>query len=95
MFVIILRYLKPIEEMDRLRPPHLTFLDEYYAKNVFLASGRQNPATGGIILAHGVTRDKLDEIIRQDPFHKENAATYEVIEFIPNKYAPFFSGVLG
>lgn len=88
MFAVILTYTQPLEVMDKLRPPHLDFLDKYYAKGVFLASGRQTPPVGGCILAKGVSREELEEILKEDPFHTENAATYQIVEFSPNKFAP-------
>lgn len=94
MFVIVLTYLKPIEEMDRLRPPHLDFLDKYYAKGIFIASGRQTPMKGGVILAHTSSRTEIEQIIEEDPFKTEGAATYEIIEFTPNKHIPALKDVL-
>jgi uncharacterized protein YciI len=88
MFVVILTYTQPLEVMDKLRPAHLEFLDTYYAKGVFLASGCQNPPTGGVILAKGIDRDELDAIMREDVFYAEKAATFEIVEFDPIKFAP-------
>jgi len=85
MFVITLSYLKPLTEMDRLRPAHLEFLDRYYAKNIFLTSGRQTPPTGGVILALADSKAALEQIIAEDPFYTEKAATYTITEFIPTK----------
>jgi uncharacterized protein YciI len=70
----------------KLRPKHLEFLDIYYDKNIFIASGRQNPLIGGVILARGVTRDELENLLKEDPFYTEDAATYEITEFTPNKF---------
>jgi uncharacterized protein YciI len=88
MFVILLSYVKPIEEIDRLRPAHLQFLDRYYAKNIFIASGRQTPLKGGVILANAESRAAIEQIITEDPFYTEKAATFEIVEFTPNKVSP-------
>lgn len=88
MFVIKLTYHKPLSVMDELRPAHLEFLDKYYAKNIFLISGRQNPPIGGVILAHNIEKEKLEEILKQDPFYQEQAAIFEVTEFVPSKFHP-------
>ena len=85
MFVILLTYTKPIEAIDSLRPAHLEFLDKYYAQDIFLASGRQNPLTGGVILANSSSRLEIEKIITEDPFYTEKVATYQIIEFKPNK----------
>jgi uncharacterized protein YciI len=86
MFVVKLTYTKPIENLDELRPIHLKFLDIYYEKNIFIASGRQVPAIGGVILARGVSKKELENILQQDPFYIEKAATYEITEFSVNKF---------
>jgi uncharacterized protein YciI len=88
MFVIILSYIKPIEVIDALRPAHLEFLDRYFAKNIFITSGRQNPLKGGVIMATGVSRSEIEQIITEDPFHTEKVATFEIIEFNPTKVSP-------
>ena len=49
MFVVLITYLKPISEIDAQLADHVRFLDEQYAKGLFLASGRQVPRTGGVI----------------------------------------------
>lgn len=85
MFVIILSYIKPIEVIDALRPSHLEFLDRYFAKNIFIASGRQVPLKGGVILANSSSRAEVEQIITEDPFYIEKVATFEIIEFTPNK----------
>ena len=86
MYVILSTYHKPLPEMDALRPRHLAFLDTYYAKGIFIASGRQDPPVGGCILANGVSRDELDAILAQDPFATAGAATYQVITVNANKF---------
>jgi uncharacterized protein YciI len=86
MFVVKLTYTNSIEKIDELRPVHLKFLDIYYEKNIFIASGRQVPAVGGIILARSVSKKELENILQQDPFCIEKVATYEITEFSVNKF---------
>ncbi|SHI77693.1 YciI family protein [Propionispora hippei] len=87
MFVIILKYVKPLEVIDELIPGHIVFLDACYDKGIFLMSGRQNPREGGIILAQANSRAEIDAIIKHDPFYTNQAAEYTVIEFLPSKCA--------
>ena len=51
MFVVLLNYEKPLEEIDDLMSDHMAYLRRCYASGVFLASGRREPRTGGVILA--------------------------------------------
>ena len=94
MFVVILRYLVSPETMDLHRPAHWEWLDRYYAKGVLIASGPQIPKTGGCILARGVTRRELEDILREDPFSLHHLAEYQIFEVDVTKAAPDFVGLL-
>lgn len=85
MFVVILDYVKPLEEVDRLKAAHVAFLDAQYEKGHFIASGPRKPRTGGVILAQGMSREQLDAVLAEDPFQREGIAHYSVIEFDPTK----------
>ncbi len=87
MFIVILTYTKPLHEIDDLLDEHVQFLDRQYAAGHFLASGRRIPRTGGVILVRSIERTSLDKIFQDDPFQKHGVATYEVVEFTPNKFA--------
>ena len=86
MFVIVLEYLKPLEEVDRWLDGHKSFLQEQYASKRFIASGPLLPRTGGVILARGCGRAELDTILGRDPFQREGVARYTVMEFEPNMF---------
>ncbi len=88
MFLVILTYKQPLSEVDRFVPEHREFLARQYADGVFQLSGRKQPRTGGVILAKAASREQLETILRQDPFHREQIADYEVLEFVPNLSAP-------
>jgi uncharacterized protein YciI len=70
------------------RAAHITFLDTWYARGVFLASGPCYPRTGGIILARASTREALWEIMRTDPFYVEHIAEYRLHAWQANTFAP-------
>lgn len=97
MFVVLLRYLQPLTVVEKYLQEHRNFLDKHYAAGHFLASGAQVPRIGGIILARNLSREELDVVLNEDPFHREQLATYQVIEFSPTKYAvgaeEFFSSM--
>lgn len=87
MFVILLNYIKPISEVDRLVGEHREFLERYYASGHFLLSGRREPRTGGVILAEAETRAEIESIVLNDPFNREQIAEYEIVEFLPSMAA--------
>ena len=90
MFLVILTYKKPIEEIEIYLSEHVLFLDKYYEKKKFIFSGRQNPRTGGIILARSDDKDEMMQIMKEDPFHVHDLADYEMVNFTPTKYDPLF-----
>lgn len=90
MFIVILKYEKPIEAVMSYLDAHIKFLERYYALDKFICSGRQEPRTGGIILCNAEDKAEVNSIINEDPFYKNNIAKYEMIEFIPTNYAEGF-----
>ena len=91
MFVIVLTYVKPLPEVDRHMRAHVKFLDEQYAARTFIASGRQVPRTGGIILARAASKEALVAIMERDPFYAHGVATFEVIQFRTSQHDPEFA----
>ena len=91
MFVVMLTYVKPLPEVDRHMRAHMKFLHEQYAARIFIASGRQVPRTGGVILARAASKQALVELMQRDPFCQSGVATFEVIEFRTSQHDPAFA----
>ena len=94
MFVVLLTYTAPIDEVDQHLHAHREYLQRHYAAGVFLLSGRKEPREGGVILAKAGTREELEAILAQDPFHVHGVASYQIIQFTPTMAAPAFTGLL-
>ena len=88
MFVILLKYTRPLDEIDALMREHVAFLEDCYRAGVFLASGRQVPRKGGVILAVAPDRKDLETVLEHDPFVREGVATYEIVEFRTSLHHP-------
>ncbi|MFV0126795.1 YciI family protein [Streptomyces sp. HMX112] len=88
MFVLELTYTGPIERVDALLGDHMAWLDAHYAAGDFIASGRKNPRDGGIILAVGDDRARIEEITAADPFVTGGVCAYRVTEFVATRTAP-------
>jgi uncharacterized protein YciI len=88
MFIVTLTYIRPLEELDALMSQHVAWLKKHYATGLFIASGRQVPRRGGVILARSGNRQELEEILEQDPFTKTGCARVNVVEFTPSMTAP-------
>jgi uncharacterized protein YciI len=81
LYLIFLRYLVDLEEIDAMMEQHNAFLDKYFKTGAFLVAGRQVPRTGGVILARGKDRATVERITMQDPFVKHKLASVDIVEF--------------
>ena len=81
MFVVELIYKDDLSEIDANMVAHVKFLKKHYASGNFLVSGRKIPRDGGIILAVGTSREQIEAIIQEDPFHARRLADFRIIEF--------------
>lgn len=88
MFVLLARYTKPAEEVDRLLEDHKAWIGRNQEAGRILMTARQVPLTGGLILADGESVDEMRAMIAEDPFHASGAAEYEILEFQPARVTP-------
>jgi uncharacterized protein YciI len=95
MFVIELVYKVDLAEIDAQMAAHVRFLKKYYASGNFLVSGRKIPRDGGIILAVGTSREQIEAIIKEDPFHSRGLADFRIIEFRASQRADDLQKRLG
>jgi uncharacterized protein YciI len=87
MFVIELIYRADLSEIDARMKAHVAFLNKHYAAGTFLISGRKIPRDGGIILAVGKSKQEIEAIVAEDPFHKHGLADFRIIEFRASQLA--------
>ena len=86
MFILSLRYIAPLSEVDAHIEPHMAWVARGYDEGIFLASGRKEPRTGGVILAVG-ERNQLEALVATDPFVLAGVAEYEVTEIVISRTA--------
>jgi len=90
MFILVLKYIKPLEQVDKYLEPHIQYLEKYYSLQKFICSGRRNPRIGGVVLCKAHNLEEAEAIIAEDPFYINQIAEYEIIEFSPSKYVAGF-----
>lgn len=90
MFIFSITYLKPISEVEKYLPQHIDYLERHYQSRHFIASGRKVPRIGGVILCRAENKEQALTIMQKDPFYIYQIAQYELIEFIPTKFAKEF-----
>ncbi|MCI1042011.1 MULTISPECIES: YciI family protein [Caballeronia] len=88
MYVINLRYTGALAEIDDALDAHRAYLERYFAAGVFVMAGPKVPRDGGVIVASGIERDRLDAIVAKDPFAQQGLAHYDIIEFKATRLAP-------
>ena len=95
MFIAILTYKKPLEDVDRHLQAHRDYLAEHYAAGDFIVSGPQTPRVGGVIMMKVESREEVEDIISEDPFNINGIADYQIVEFTPTKFCePTLSNLL-
>lgn len=90
-FVVEIIYKVPIETIEELTPSHREYLQTGYQKGLLLVSGPQIPRTGGILIARAETLEEIIEFTQNDPYSKNNAAEYKIIEFQPKSRQKFLN----
>jgi uncharacterized protein YciI len=92
--VVILTYLAELDVVDVYRPAHVEWLKLAYENGVMIASGRQRPATGGVLIFRG-ERAAVEAIAATDPFVVNGVARADVTHFVATMAAPAIAGMLG
>lgn len=87
MFVILLRYTAPVDQVNAVRPAHVAWLQQHLAEGTLLVAGRRDSGDGGVLLARG-SRAAVDAMVAGDPYVAGGVAAAEVIAFAPTLAAP-------
>ena len=93
MLILSLTYVAPLDQVDQHIAAHMAWVKASYDSGMFLASGRKDPRTGGVILARG-ERKLVEAHTATDPFAIAGVATYDVTEVVLSRTAPGLEGLL-
>lgn len=88
MFVIQLRFSMNKANAGQFMDGHNAWLKGGFAKGTFLLAGTIQPKLGGAVLAHNVTLEQIQAIVKEDPFVAQDVVIAEIIEITPSKAAP-------
>lgn len=94
MFIIMINYQASISVIDQHLDEHREFLDQCYKNNFFMVAGPRTPRTGGIIISQLSDIDKLEKVLKKDPFIINHFVNYEIIAFTPTKYHKDFANFI-
>ena len=85
--IAVVRYRLPLEEVLPHVDAHRAYLRDLKSRGTLLASGPQDPRSGGILLLRVPDENApaaLDQIRDGDPFTKASVAQYELLQWVPN-----------
>lgn len=85
MFVVLLRFSKNKDQASDFMDGHNQWIRQGVEDRVFLLVGSLQPGLGGAVLAHGESREALENRVNQDPFVVRNVVTAEILEIEPKK----------
>ena len=85
MLIVLMHYVKPLSEIETLLVAHREYLDKGYEAGYLLASGPQEPRTGGVLLSPLNDKTLLENFLKNDPFIAHHYAEYQIIAFNPVK----------
>lgn len=85
MFVAIITYKEPREEVALHMEMHRNFLYDLYDEGCVVASGPMAEGRGGVILFRSPDLASAENLLHNDPFFIHGIADYEIIEFKPEE----------
>ena len=91
MIIVTLMFKKPMPEIFAKLDEHNTFLEKYFAKNKFLASGLLEDKSGGVILIMSDSIEEAKSIMKTDPFYIHDLVDLNYIFFAASKLLPNLS----
>ncbi len=91
MFLLIVNYIQPTDEVSKHVATHSEWVKKYIDEEIFLFAGPKKNKLGGAILVKSIDRDILDKILAEDSYVKEKVAEYQVIDFDCKVTSPDFA----
>lgn len=85
MFIVLLKFSENKSLAAKYMEAHNQWIQEGFENDIFLLVGSLQPNLGGSIMAHNISREALQSLIKKDPFVIEKIVTAEILEIAPVK----------
>jgi uncharacterized protein YciI len=85
MFVVLLKFSANKARAGQFMQGHKDWITRGFDDGVFLLVGNLQPALGGSIVAHSISRAELEARVNDDPFVAEKVVSAEIIEISPSR----------
>jgi uncharacterized protein YciI len=80
MFIAFLKLSKDRARARELMSDHQAWIERGLEEGGFILVGGLEPQRGGVILAHGCSREAFEARLREDPFVAQGVVEAEVFE---------------
>lgn len=79
MFIVTLKFADKSKAATHMEA-HSAWIQSGFDDGVFMLAGSLQPSVGGAVIAHGPSRDEIDQRIAQDPFVIHGVVHAEILE---------------
>jgi uncharacterized protein YciI len=87
MYLMISKYLAPLDEVDASRADHMAFLDGLEERGLLVTAGRQSPPAGGVVILAVDDEAGARELMAGDPYVQRGLAEYSAVGWQPSRGA--------
>ena len=85
MFLVTLKFSANKAKAAQFMEGHNAWIRRGFDDGLFLLAGSLQPAAGGAVLAHNISRTDLEARVNDDPFVAEDVVRAEIMEIRPGK----------
>lgn len=80
-YLLVCEYLKPLEDVDQLRPLHREWLAGLHDAGLLVLAGRKLDKTGSVIVLVCESEETATSLALGDPYVQHEVACYTVVAF--------------
>jgi len=81
MYIILLRFSRNRQAAADHMAGHKAWLAKGFEDGAFLMAGSIGPGQGGAVIARGASLEAVEEIVKSDPFVREDVVEAEILAF--------------
>jgi uncharacterized protein YciI len=81
VFIAVTTYTSSLTPDDPVLPSHWAYIEECYRQGLLVASGPQEPRSGGVLVLRGTDRGRAEAVMDDDPLISSGRATYRLVAF--------------
>lgn len=91
MYILTIKFKEDKSILANYVAEHTKWVKKAFVEKIFVMAGQKTELNGGVILAVNMPKEKLRDLLNQDPFVKYGLAEYKITHFEPAFYQEEFS----